>query len=96
MVTAESLEGTIDDQWWYHLDVRNDVLYVTLLAERETPSVSEETPEGTFRVLRESDDVLIGYTLISWWKRFGTGAAPESLTQIKDSIERWVRLDRAA
>jgi hypothetical protein len=98
MVTTESLEGVIDEKWWFHFDLRNDVLYVSLLAERETPSVSEETPDGTFLVRRESDDAPIGFTVVSWWKRFGSGAGspPDSLSELSRSVEQWTRLNQAA
>jgi hypothetical protein len=38
---------------------------------------------------REDNDEPVGMTVVSWWKRFGTGKLPDSLETVGESIERW-------
>ncbi len=46
MVVTETLEGTIDDELWFHYDMTADVLYLRLAKEREAATATEETPDG--------------------------------------------------
>jgi len=34
---------------------------------------------------------VIGITVVSWWKRFGKGSFPDSLREVKASIEPWAQ-----
>jgi hypothetical protein len=89
MVVTDTLEGTIDGVLWYHYDVTNDVLYVRVAADRETPTVAEETPDGFLLLCREDDSKPVGLTVVNWWKRFGQGALPDSIKQLERNIEPW-------
>lgn len=89
MVTTDTLEGTIDDTLWFHYDVLDDVLYLRKATERETPTVAEEDERGLIILRRESDDRVVGLTVVNWWKRFGEGVLPDSLRQLEQCIEPW-------
>ncbi len=89
MVVTESIEGVVDNVLWYHYDIPNDVLYLRLLAHRQSPSVSEETPDGLLLLQHADTGQPIGLTLVNWWKRFGSGALPDSIKQLEKRIEPW-------
>lgn len=87
MVALETLEGVIDGTLWYHYDVGSDVLYLRLVSERDTATVGEETDDGFILLRDEQTDRVVGMTIVSWWKRFGQGELPDSITQIQRRIE---------
>ena len=88
MNTPEAIEGTIGS-FWYHYDIRNDVLYLRKGTPTDAPTHGEESDDG-FIVLRlVADNSIIGMTVINWWKRFGSGTLPDSMTAIAASIEPW-------
>jgi len=91
MVTVDAIDGTVDDVLWYHYDIANDVLYLRLVAHRDTPTVSEETDEGLMLLRTEDDGQVVGMTVVNWWKRFGTGEFPDSIRRIEEAIEPWAR-----
>ena len=86
-VRTDVIEGVINDAVWFHYDLADDVLYLRLAAHRETPTLGEETPDGYILLRRERDDLAIGLTIVSWWKRFGQGQLPDSLRQLANKIE---------
>ena len=88
-IVTDTLEGVIDERLWYHYDLVNDVLYLRLAAQRDTPSVAQETPEGFLLLRAEDDDALVGLTVVNWWKRFGRGARPDSISRLEHLIEPW-------
>lgn len=89
MVAIETLEGIVGGTLWYHYDVTSDVLYLRLLKYRDMPAVGEETDTGTILMRDEATDVPVGMTVVSWWKRFGQGALPDSISEIQRHIEPW-------
>ncbi len=91
MIVTDTLEGSIDDVLWYHYDLVNDVLYIRMAAERDVETVSEETPDGLLLLRRIADDAPVGVTVVNWWKRFGSGARPDSIQALARSIEPWAR-----
>jgi hypothetical protein len=91
MVMTDTLEGTVDGVLWYHYDIANDVLYLRLAAQRETPTVSEETPDGLLLLRSQADDQIVGLTVVNWWKRFGTGSLPDSIKELERNIEPWAK-----
>jgi len=91
MVKTDTIEGTVDQVMIYHYDVANDVLYLRLISDQDTETVSEETPDGFLLLRREADDTPVGLTIVNWWKRFGTGALPDSLSQLESAIEPWTK-----
>ena len=91
MVTTDTLEGVINDAYWYHYDAANDVLYLRLLSARQTPALGEETDDGFILLLDEETDRPVGLTVVNWWKRFGQGALPDSISQIQSRIEPWAQ-----
>ena len=65
MVVTDTLEGIVDGVLWYHYDLTNDTLYLRLAAERQTSTISEETPEGLLLIRRESDGAPVGLTIVN-------------------------------
>jgi hypothetical protein len=89
MVAIDTIEGLIDDVFWFHYAVGDDVLYLRLASSRDVDTLGEETEDG-FILLRDAqNDQPIGLTIVSWWKRFGRGALPDSLSAIEKQIEPW-------
>jgi hypothetical protein len=39
----------------------------------------------------ESDDAVVGMTIVNWWKCFGRGRLPDSLHELERAIEPWTR-----
>ena len=87
MVVIDTLEGLIDGTLRYHYDVGADVLYLRLSARREAEAVGEETEAG-FVLLRDAvTDEPVGLTVVNWWKRFGEGELPDSISEIQRRIQ---------
>lgn len=91
MVITDTLEGTVDQTLWYHYDMANDVLYLRLATDRQTPTVSEETPDGYLLLRRQDNGKAVGLTVVNWWKRFGEGDLPDSIKQLERCIEPWAQ-----
>jgi len=91
MVKVDVIEGVVDGVLWCHYDVANDVLYLRLLAERDTPTFAEGTPEGYLLNVRQDTRRVVGLTVVSWWKRFGNGALPDSIHELEQAIEPWAK-----
>jgi hypothetical protein len=89
MVTVDTIEGIIDQFLWFHYDLTADVLYLRLKSARESEAVGEEMPDGTILLTDAETDRPIGLTVVNWWKRFGRGAVPDSLSEIQASIAPW-------
>ncbi len=87
MVKVEAIEGMVNDVLAYHYDVPNDVLYLRLDRHRETPTHAEETDDGFLLLRRQDNDEVVAMTIVNWWKRFGKGALPDSLSEIQRKIE---------
>lgn len=96
MVAIDTVEGTVGQTLWFHYDVGNDVLYLRQSDQLGTPTLSEETSEGFFLLRREDNDQAVGMTVISWWKIFGEGSLPDSLSKIAERVEAWARDHRIA
>lgn len=95
MATAETIEGSAGPVW-FHYDLKGDVLYLRLLTARETPAYGEEDDQG-FIVLRDqTSDRIVGMTIVNWWKRFGPGALPDSVSEIAARIDPWAQRAQAA
>ncbi len=91
MVKVDVIEGIVDGVLWCHYDVSNDVLYLRFVGERETPTFAEETPDGHIINRRQDNGTVVGLTVVSWWKRFGTGKLPDSIRQLEHAIEPWAK-----
>jgi len=91
MVVTDTIEGMVDGTCWFHYDLAADVLYIRLAARRDSPAVGEETADG-FILLRDAEtNEPVGLTVVYWWKRFGKGALPDSISSIQRLIEPWAR-----
>lgn len=90
-VRTDVIEGVINETVWFHYDLTEDVLYLRLADERDTPTLGEETPDGQILLRDETDDRIVGITLVNWWKRFGQGQLPDSLRQLEGRIEPFTR-----
>jgi hypothetical protein len=91
MVTVDTIEGTINDVLWYHYDLTDDVLYLRLAQYRDTATYAEETDDGFLCIRRQDNDEAVGLTVVSWWKRFGSGRLPDSIRKIERAIEPWAK-----
>ena len=91
MVVTDTIEGVIDHALWFHYDIAQDVLYLRLASQRDTPTVAEETDEGVLLLRREDDGKTVGLTVVNWWKRFGQGDLPDSLRELEGCIEPWAK-----
>ena len=89
--TVDTVEGIIDGAISYHYDVGNDVLYLRRVEHLDTPTLGEETDEGLIEERDEATDELVGLTIISWWKRFGSGPLPDSLATLASAVEPMAR-----
>jgi hypothetical protein len=91
MVKTDAIEGIVDDALRFHYDISSDVLYLRLLAEENSTSYGEMTDEGDLLLRDEKTDKPIGLTVVSWWKRFGQGTFPDSISEIQRRIEPLAR-----
>jgi hypothetical protein len=91
MVTADAIEGIVDEQFRFHYDLQTDVLYIRRLSAEGLPTVGELNDEGDILLHDERTDFAVGITVVSWWKRFGRGALPDSITEISRHIEPLAR-----
>lgn len=88
-IITDTLEGVIDGMLWYHYDLPSDVLYLRYAADRDAPTYGEETSDGLLLLKRQNDDQPVGLTVVNWWKRFGSGALPDSIRRLESQIEPW-------
>ena len=88
-IVTDTLEGVIDNALWYHYDLTADVLYLRLVEHRETHTVSEETPDGFLLLRRDDNDEPVGLTIVNWWRRYGSGPRPDSISRLEGWIEPW-------
>ncbi|MFH1746101.1 MAG: hypothetical protein ABIG44_03540 [Planctomycetota bacterium] len=91
MVTTDTIEGVVDSVLWYHFDRANDVLYIRIAAQRDCPTYAEETDDGFLMLRRQDNDETVGLTVVNWWRRFGSGSIPDSISELERSIEPWAR-----
>jgi len=91
MVSADVLEGTVDQALWFHYDLANDVLYLRLASQRNAQTVAEETPDGLLLLKCADTDKPVGLTIVNWWKRFGSGVRPDSISELQKHIEPWAK-----
>jgi hypothetical protein len=84
---TDTVEGIINGTISYHYDVGNDVLYVRVLEHLRSPTYGDENDDGIVEDRLDSNDQLVGFTVVNWWKRFGTGPLPDSLSAIGQQIE---------
>ncbi len=70
MAKVSKIEGVLNDLYWFHVDGDNDVLYMRLIDERQTETYGDENDDGIFLMRRESDDRVVGFTIIGWQQRF--------------------------
>ena len=89
MVVTDTLEGVVDDAYWYHYDVRDDVLYLRLSTDRDTPTLGEEDEDGVIVLRDEATRRVVGLTVVNWWSRFGQGQLPDSIREIQRHIQPW-------
>jgi hypothetical protein len=86
-ITTDSIKGIVDEGFRFHYDMFADVLYLRLLIAEETPTYGDLTDEGDILLRDEKTDRPVGLTVINWWKRFGYGALPDSISEIQKLIE---------
>lgn len=92
MVTTDTIEGIVSDKLRFHYDISADVLYIRLLSAEQTPTIGDLTDEGDILLRDEKTDEPVGLTVVSWWKRFGSGALPDSISEIGKRIEPMAKL----
>ena len=87
MVTTDTLEGIVNETVHFHYDVFADVLYLKLLADEDVDTYADVTDDGDLQLRDQSTDRAVGLTVISWWKRFGNGVLPDSISELSAHIE---------
>jgi hypothetical protein len=87
MVKTDAIEGIVDDVYRFHYDIFTDVLYIRLLSAEGTPTLGDLTDSGDILLRDEKTDKPVGLTVVSWWKRFGQGSLPDSISEIQKRIE---------
>jgi uncharacterized protein YuzE len=91
MVKTDAIEGIVDNLFRFHYDLFADVLYIRLLSAERTKSIGDVTDEGDILLRDEKSDRPIGLTIVSWWKRYGQGALPDSIREIQARIEPYAK-----
>ena len=91
MVVTDTLEGVVDEALWFHYDIGNDVLYVRQASHRDAECVGEETADGLILLQEARGGRTVGLTVVNWWKRFGQGPIPDSISELQRLIEPWAR-----
>ena len=84
---TDTIEGIINGTILYHYDVGSDVLYVRLLGHLQSPTLGDENDDGIIEEYLEDTDQLVGFTIVGWWQRYGTGQLPDSLAEIRRHVE---------
>ncbi len=87
MVKTDTLEGIVNDTLRFHYDMFADVLYLRLVEAEEIDTVGDVTDEGDILLRDETSGRAVGLTVVSWWKRFGQGTLPDSISEIQKQIE---------
>jgi hypothetical protein len=87
MVKSDAIEGIVDDVLRFHYDIFADVLYLRLISEEASNSYGDMTDEGDLLLRDERSDKPAGLTVVSWWKQFGQGSLPDSISEIQRHIQ---------
>jgi uncharacterized protein YuzE len=87
MVKTDALEGIVDSLFRFHYDIFADVLYIRLLSAEGIATYAELTDGGDMLLRDEKSNNPVGLTVVSWWKRYGHGALPDSIVEIQKLIE---------
>jgi hypothetical protein len=87
MVKTDAIEGVVDELFRFHYDLFADVLYIRLLSGEGRETMGELTDDGDILLRDESTSRAVGLTVVSWWKRFGSGSLPDSIREISRQIE---------
>lgn len=73
-MAVSTIEGTFQDALRYHYDVAGDVLYVRLLTALDDDVYGDnEDQDGLIPLRSVADGRLVGFTVWSFWQRFGAG-----------------------
>jgi Protein of unknown function (DUF2283) len=87
MVQTDTIEGILNSSYRFHYDMTADVLYVRQLDAMDSPTIGDLNDDGDIVLRDEKSDRAVGITIISWWKRFGQGPLPDSISEIQKRIE---------
>jgi hypothetical protein len=87
MVKTDAIEGVVNDFLRFHYDIFADVLYIRLLSAEGVQTIGDLTDDGDILLRDQKTDRPVGLTVVSWWKRFGQGTLPDSITEIQKRIE---------
>ena len=87
MVTADAIEGIVDAQFRFHYDMQADVLYIRQISSEGVETIGELNDAGDILLREQISDRTVGITVVSWWKRFGEGNFPDSISEIARRIE---------
>ena len=87
MVKTQTIEGLIDGTFRFHYDVEADVLYLRRLSHEQRETYADVTDEGDLLLRDLETEEPAGLTIISWWKRFGTGPLPDSISELQRQVE---------
>jgi uncharacterized protein YuzE len=85
MAVIETIEGTLGAVR-FHYDASADVLYLRAASYADANALGEETDDGLIVLRDEASDRVVGVTIVSWWKRFGAGDLPDSLSEFNRHV----------
>src|SRR5690349_10670666 len=90
-VEIDTLQGTLGDSVWFHLDLTSDVLYLRNQDMRNDSVFGEENSDGCTVLHTDSGD-FAGMTIVNYWKRFGSGELDKaSIKKVRDRVAVWAR-----
>lgn len=87
MVATDTIEGTIDNSFWFHYDLANDILYLRMADCSDVQTYADEQEDGSLLLHNLEDDTVVGLTIVDWWKTYGNGDIPDSLRRLEEEIE---------
>ena len=100
MIKTDTLEGIVDD-FKYHFDLTNDVLYLRrslhpLSFDWHADTYAEEIPDEFLLLRRRNTDEIAGLTVINCLRQSGIRESdvdyiPDSIIEIEQLVEMWVR-----
>jgi len=87
MVKTDAIEGIVNDTLRFHYDIFADVLYLRRIDAEDILTYGDLTEDGDLLLRDQKTDKPVGLTIVSWWKRFGRGDLPDSISEIQTRIE---------
>ena len=86
---SDMIEGIVQDRWWFHFDLSNDVLYFRFVTMRNLRVIGSEDDEE-FTIFHTEDGIFAGMTIVCFWERFGMGELDDtSRDEMRAVVEKF-------